>query len=203
MIDSSDIITPELGADCYQDGMRKALTKVFTEYHHDRFMKSPYEYLEFLHTEEKDDLVKWLNVRKKAKRYAYVFIVVNPKPDITLPQIVSRIEKTLKKKWIDSYLYSIEQRSITLKDMGRGIHINFLFELNKDKSPWQCKKEVYNTWKDCVGSVKAVYHAFSNNPTNFINYIQGIKKDKNKKRMVEVDKKWRKSVGLLDFYSSC
>ncbi len=189
-----------IGINAQQDGLQQALTAEYKEIYREAIWNNPQHYFSHLDTETIDYLTKRATNRKKCKRYRYVFMTINPLPRVTLAMMQSRMSKTLNKKWIENYIYCYEQRSETFKDMGNGKHIHILFTLRQTKSPWQCKSEVYNTWKDHVGSMRSIDHKYANYPDNFVNYIKGIKKGSTKDLKHKVDLRWRASVGLQDIY---
>jgi len=184
------------------DGYKRAMTKLWSEYWRDEIMNNPTRYLKDVHNDLKEEFLKWHSIRKTVKKYKYVFVVINPKKLVTIQELQKKVNKVISKKWLTSYIYSYEQRSTNIKEMGKGIHINLLIELTKDKSPYSVKDDVYKTFKLYVGNRKHVCIRYSNNPTNFINYILGYKKGDDKLKQVSIDKKWRDKLHLSHYYLS-
>lgn len=74
----------------------------------------------------------------------YLFVTINPSPDVTYDQFSNAIDKLLKKKWLQRYIYVIEQRGKTEEEMGIGFHFHMLLD-RRGKPEYDCKREIANT----------------------------------------------------------
>jgi len=129
----------------------------------------------------------------------YIFLTVNPSPDITLPELKKAIEKFIKKKSITLYFYVFEVR-----DKDSGLHCHILLKYINIK-PFDFKRSAKNTFKNVCDS---------SNPhcLNFkfiecailpdkIQYLLGEKQDK-KLKGVSYSKEYRVTHKLQEFYES-
>lgn len=141
-------------------------------------------------------------VMKTRCGYRYFFVTVNPRNEVGLEWFISKIAKMLKKVWIKKYMYCVEQRG-DLENMGYGMHMHCLIEVGQYKRPAEVKRKIWNTFKNCCGNRQHVVVKASMEYENFVKYIQGEKKSEEKRTLVEVDKVWRRSVGLESIYGEC
>lgn len=149
---------------------------------------------------EKDIMDNYLRLIKTG--YKYIFIVVNPRPEISLGVMRKYMNKCLKKCWIGKHMWQFEQRGDCEENRGIGVHMNALCEVTKIKKLCQMKFEIYNTFKNIVGNKLHVVVKGSHDPKNFWNYMNGIKKGEKKMELVEQDEIWREALGLDRHYGN-
>lgn len=132
-----------------------------------------------------------------ASRYVFWTINIQPDKQSNIENILTAIEKTSTKKWIARWAANIEQRGVYGQDnFGTGIHVNFLTEKKQThikKRLSEMEKEMKNTWKNFAQvSIPGILTSRpSPDPTNFLNYLRGIKADDEKAPLVDSDRIWR------------
>ena len=178
----------------------EAIKKIAKQYYYDRIKSDPEEISSYIPTSTMEDFTKWC-VKSTGQRYKYVMITVNFKDGIDSEIMWKKIYKFLKKKWIVSYIYCLEQRSITELELGKGIHMHCRVELKEGAKPYECKRQTYNTFKHLVGNKLHVNCRYSNKPECFIDYIKGYKNGVIKPT-TKMDIKWRKQNLYKDLYTS-
>lgn len=183
-----------------QNERHKAMCKVVNDVWQGHFRRN----LELL---EHDLNAEWMLAldeykRGLGKQKVHTLWTINPRMDTDLGEFMKKIIKATKKKWVKHYIFSIEQRGKTDIEMGRGIHCHMYVEVDKKKRIYECRREMYNTFKHLVGNRKHVMVSYAKDPTNFIKYCMGIKKDEEKDDMIKYDKLWRKKNELEDYYTN-
>lgn len=113
--------------------------------------------------------------------------------------MIKQIEKSLKKKWIMKWSWCLETRGL-LNNRAVGIHAHIRTVVIDDKYSYECKREMYNTFKHLVGNVAHVNAKYSNIEGAFIDYVKGIKKGEPKEN-AKADDMFRAQYGLEDYYS--
>lgn len=144
----------------------------------------------------------------------YAFITINPTEDITLEQIHTVMQRVFNKKWMTLAIYVIEQRGITLDELGKGMHIHLLVHRNGQAFS-DVFREIANTVKHICNvelgrANKWQYGAYQCQKTtnkflkNRLTYMLGKKKyteDNQKDIKQYYDKIFREKFNLQDFYS--
>lgn len=102
----------------------------------------------------------------------WMFVTVNPRNDVTLKDFQSKIDKLLKKKWIDNYIYCIEQRSVE-PNVYSGIHTHMLIHNSVNKKFSEFKREF-------VSTVSSICDAQNSSILNF----RSVKDDTDLKKMI-------------------
>lgn len=184
----------------------RVLGKIYDEYYADALENDP-DYL------KDTDIAKDVNAimakrheKQQGAKSTHCFVTVNTKPDTPLADLMRKVEKALKKKWITDWMYCFEQRGTIDKDMGKGIHVHIL--INRGTEPAKLKKEMRNTFKDLVGNADCPNHinfGWRTTPSDVIktqNYIKGIKKDTAKDAKHDADVQWRADNNLQPYYTS-
>lgn len=183
--------------DCRDKGRRNALTGIWQNAFREFYQKNPEEMMQFASNAEKEILGNYLrNVNRGAR---YLYFVINFKDDIPLSTIMKKMQKACRKVWISRYIWTLEQRGNDEDSMGMGIHGNIVIEVGRYKRPCEAKREMYNTFKHCVGNQMHVCMRRSHDPTNFLKYTLG-EKEESKMELVEWDRIWRDSLGIEDYY---
>ena len=144
---------------------------------------------------------KEAKVQRSGKSCDNYFVTINPKPDVSFDELKTCVDKILKKNWIDSYIYSYEQRS---EESGKyyGFHVHLMIN-SYDRGMQNAKKEIYNTVKHIVGNPNHLHISGVTPGTEDMvrDYIHGDK-EAGKMQKVQVDKEFRKAFGLQDVYES-
>lgn len=143
------------------------------------------------------DVITSKKSEKTGKSEKFFWITINPKEDITLPQLIKVQQKMIKKKWIQTYAYVYETT------VNKHIHTHTL--LRSDYEPARARKEIANTIKDiCNVAIPACFKFVivdEDQAREKLAYMLG-KKKKGKMESVELTKKWREENLLKEIYSS-
>lgn len=139
--------------------------------------------------------------RKIRNGIKFAFFTVNVREGVYVEFLMDKISKMLSKCWIKEYMYCIEQRGENEETMGSGLHAHILVSLNKYKRPSDCKREVYNTFRNLVDNKLHVNMRSGMDGKNFANYILG-NKSHDKMDKVDMDILWRENMGIENVYSS-
>lgn len=144
---------------------------------------------------------------KLAKEHhnGWVWITINPKPEIKFDEFKKKIEKLVNRKMFNGVEYAYEQRSIDENDI-EGFHVHILAQRNLNYKPYNVRKNIKNTVKSLVGNVD------SHNQVNIQiigedfakdkeQYFKGLKTGEGKSAKQLVDKIWRIDMGLKPYYS--
>lgn len=187
--------------DCDKE-YRKALNKLMHTYYTNLILQEPSKHFADPRiaayyegkTEEK----------ASGSKYVGALIVINPDPkkftSVLIPTLINHIKKAVSKKWIARYIWNLEQRQTEDTETNNpGIHVNIAVTFAKDKCKSAVHNEMYSTFSFCTGK-PGVHVTMGKDMANFHNYVKGIKNDPEKMALVEQDRKWRKSIGLEDFY---
>lgn len=131
----------------------------------------------------------------------WCFFTINFKADVNHEDIVSVMKDFCKKcKFIDTYMWSIEQRSED-SQMFHGFHVHILFQ--KDGNPPSKIQRAFKTkfFDKYVGTSCALDYKYVENPDKRIKYILGLKDDKEKDAKIAVDKIFRELYGYQRYYA--
>lgn len=96
--------------------------------------------------------------KENKKNYPYLWLTVNPGPDMKFIEFQKIVYKAFQKKWLDSYVYVYEQRGICREELGKGFHLHCIIQIPIDKKSSVCIKELANTFKKCCDTSN--YHFF-------------------------------------------
>lgn len=156
---------------------------------------------------DKIDGIKDLKSREFDKLTPIVWLTVNSKPDISLQQLMQKVNNFVKQKYIIRAMWCFEQTSKTIEEMGKHKHAHILLEHNLQfASDWKrriyaafgsicdlkCKAaESILKWKPCLKP---------NDDKKRVKYIRGVKKSIEKQPMLLVDSRWRQNEGIKPFY---
>lgn len=86
------------------------------------------------------------NIKVENTDADYLFVTVNPKPDITFEELQKAVKKLITKKWLTRYIYVYEQRGKTPDEAGIGFHFHMLLD-KQGKPEYDCKREIANTFQ--------------------------------------------------------
>lgn len=131
------------------------------------------------------------------------WITVNPKPEAPLEIIMKSIQNFCNRKAVRDYHYSIEQRGESEQEIGKGIHAHLLLKWDKKQNKY-VKQFLIESCKRIVGN-------HSNNILNIrritpdiyqdkLDYLNGLKWDKEKDLKIEFDKIFRQRNNILCIY---
>lgn len=140
--------------------------------------------------------IKSCALERKPDRIAW--ITINPKPDVSLPSFVLRVQNYLKRSFIYNAKYVYEQRGESYEDIGRGFHVHILFDVFPGTSYSTIQRNSFNSFKNVVGNKKAVdvklypYSLRSEKEE----YINGQKWESSKDLKIHFDKIFRNKNGL-------
>lgn len=128
----------------------------------------------------------------------FVLITINPRPEVTLPELQKVVAKLLKKTTITHFAYTYEVRTGE-----SGLHVHILVQYN-DK-PHHFKRGIKNTTKNICDSNNPNILNFKfiseQNLDDKINYLKGEKKT-SKLKGVEDSVAYREKYNLLPLYES-
>nr|UOF79429.1 rep protein [Cressdnaviricota sp.] len=131
------------------------------------------------------------------------FVTVNPKEKTELSVLQKLLTNFLKRRIIKDYIYSYEQRSETMEDIGKGLHIHMLIKVQSDKSKY-LRQYLGESFKRVIGynnnNIINIRHITKDMIEDKISYIKGYKWDKEKDKKILIDKEFRKNNNLLEFY---
>lgn len=166
------------------------LNKLFREAY-DRLDRERYSYLQ-----------KLQEIQSKTK---YIFLTINPNPQVTLKEFIRCIEKMMSKPWITKYLYVLEQRGETLADVGKGFHFHGIIEKPSNKSYQHMVRELASTANKVCDTSNFHFYNLKNiseeEKERKIVYITGCKADVAKHKKQEMDIVFRESNNLLSYYN--
>lgn len=190
--------------------LEKALTHVMTkaaiDYYQDQFDRLDFSSVCTIAPEDNifvQTVGPFLKKRAEKNDQPWIWLTVNPAPQVSFEQFRSKINKCLSKKWITSAMFTLEQRGQqAAQDLGRGFHLHMILPRGK-KSKSAAKSEIKNTFK-------TVCNVDQDSCLNFrlisdtskeekLKYLQGLKKP-SKLPQVNEDRQWRLQEGLRDFY---
>lgn len=153
-------------------------------------------------------LMKDINEEKKKKddetmKSDYVFITVNPKPDIPLSDFRKVVDKSMQKTFIKKSLYVIEQRGEDMDSLGKGFHTHIL--INKgDYRVSHMRREFARTFnKVCDVDNPHAFNVMLCKKTDLKkrqNYMIGVKSDDAKHLKQKMDKVFREKFAIRDYY---
>lgn len=140
----------------------------------------------------------------------YVFVTVNPKPSVTLPDFVTKFEKFISTKIFSKVCAVIEQRGKPPPDpkFGTGYHCHILFKrhtpLTKGLPPTNFKQKIRQSWKnfceasnDKILNIQVIHHTYA---LDKLEYMLGIKTKPGKEAKQRGDKQWRPIHNIPEFY---
>lgn len=108
------------------------------------------------------------------------------------------MEGVIKKKWVESYIYCIEQRSEE-EDVYYGYHVHILIKPNKKIAKSDVIREIYSTLKKYMEGQNYIDVQKVNHRQNIINYMKG-EKNEMKLEKSKNDKPFRQKNNLEDIY---
>lgn len=135
----------------------------------------------------------------------YIWITINPKPEIKLEDFQKIIKKICLKTCFTEHLAVLEQRGDTLETLGTGFHAHILFKRNLNYKPTKCITNLKNSLKKVVGNInnqnqfnyKIIGTDFAKDKKKYI--IGQNKTGENKDVKQEHDLIWRKKENIEEY----
>lgn len=132
----------------------------------------------------------------------YYMVTVNADPETEVKPFVEKASKWVQQKHIQEAEYVFEQRSETVEEAGKGMHMHCILKTDTNKQ--DLIKRTYNTFKHFVGGNAAidVRPVYDNYLEQKRQYIRGMKAGEKKQQRVFVDIYWRNINNLKDIYTT-
>jgi len=147
-------------------------------------------------------LEKQEEIKNKTK---YIFLTINPNPQITFMEFYRCIEKLMSKPWITKYLYVYEQRGETETEVGKGFHFHAIIEKPTNKSYQHMMRELASTANKVCDTSNFHFYNVKNiseeEKERKIVYITGSKADVSKHLKQNMDIIFRKNNNLKSHYN--
>lgn len=175
-----------------------------------RIMKAEYEteslgekYIE-LKNYEKELAAKKQELISKEHNNGFVFITINPKPDVSLADFKKAVEKAVERNIFTASRYVYEQRGSTVNEQGKGFHCHMLCKRNLNYKPSKVSANLKNTFKKITNvdntSLLNIQHIGEDFAKDKDEYITSVKTGEGKDLKQEVDVVWRQAEGLESVY---
>jgi len=136
----------------------------------------------------------------------YVFVTINPNPDIDFATFRDKVEKYVKRNMFLDYRYVYEQRGATEEQAGKGYHAHVLLKRNLDYKPSKIIVNTKNSFKGItqvnnpqILNIQIIGKEFMLDKNE---YITGVKTDEGKDEKQAVDKLWREQNNLQAVYGN-
>ena len=146
---------------------------------------------------------------KMAKEHnnGYMWVTINPKPDVGLADFCKFLAKISTKTCFADVLYTLEQRGSSKSSLGKGFHAHLLIKRNLKYKPFKlkqnikysCKKIVGNINNDSQLNIQVVGEDYAKDKKD---YILGIKHGDGKQAKQQYDPIWRSENGIQNFYGN-
>ena len=169
---------------------KKMIEIIKMEYQAGKCLPQIKEYEEKLHAEKQATSPK-----------GWMFITVNPKPDVGLKAFVERTHRYCNRAMFSQVLYSFEQRgTVEDDDIGKGFHCHILACRAKGYKPSKVKINTLNSFKNFIGNEASLDYGGVSVLKNRVNYLIGTKQSADKHSKQSADQIWRKIHDLDPFY---
>lgn len=136
-------------------------------------------------------------MRKQQITSEYYWVSVSPKPEISLDQLIIKVDKYVGRKMVSGSMYCYEWNS------AGNPHTHMLIH-NLENSDKDFRKNTTNTFKTLVGNLKCI--DIRRVPEDWVEdkklYIKGDKWDDNKQELIELDKEYRMKYDLQPYYTT-
>jgi len=136
----------------------------------------------------------------------YVFITINPKPDVSFETFRNKVDKFVNRNCFKQYRYVFEQRSDTEQDMGKGFHAHILLKRNLDYKPSKIIVNTKNTFKGITQvdnpQILNIQNIGADYAKDKDEYITGVKTGEGKDKKQEIDILWRKANNIDSVYGT-
>lgn len=137
----------------------------------------------------------------------WIWLTINPKPEIQLPNFLEALGKLVKRKIFSEYKYVVEQRGTLAEDnLGKGFHAHMLLRRAPDKEYKQTKRQVKNSFKNICNVEHDKVFYWKECREDFledkIEYMTGVKTGEAKDEKQKADIEWRKQNDIEILFSS-
>lgn len=157
------------------------------------------------HREIMDRYAHLKKVEEIQQNSNFIFVTVNPNPQITLLDFINKMNKLMSKKWITNYLYVFEQRGENLAEIGKGFHFHLILQKPKTKAYTHIYRELGNSANSVCDSSNFNFFnckAISNEEKERkIIYLTGRKADSSKWLKQDMDIIFRQKNNLQIHYN--
>lgn len=154
---------------------------------------------------------KKTEIKRESVKKRLFWITINPPriADRDPIEFLERIAALLpRRKWISECYYSIEQRSQDDSSSYTGIHAHLLvvseYPVKTVKRPAQAHREIYSWFQRLYPELNKPAIDLKTYPIDFftdkMDYIRGLKDDKEKDPKIEQDKKFRLLYSIEPYY---
>lgn len=142
-------------------------------------------------------------LRRSEEADQFYFITICPYPDLELQSLIKVMDKVLKKKWLNDYVYVYEQRQDDDDKPIYGIHVHMIVR-RETIAKSDVIREVYNTSKSIVGSKQSIDVKLLNKLEMSVrlNYILGQKSSEEKQKRQIIDKVFREKNRIEPYYQN-
>lgn len=156
---------------------------------------------------EENNKMKLKELHAKNNNNGYMWVTINPKPDVTFANFKKKVDKISTKTCFADVLYVFEQRGSTKDGLGKGFHAHMLIKRNVKYKPIKLKQNIKNSCKNIVGNInndcqlniQIVGEDYAKDKQE---YILGIKTGEGKSAKQQYDKIWRHENQLEKFYGN-
>jgi len=133
----------------------------------------------------------------------YIYVTINPYPNILIEDLKNVIKRLLRKTWIDGYVYVYEQRGEEEGDY-HGLHCHMIIKKKYSKQESAIYREIQSTCKHICDAqnnhcLNIQYVKSEADKDRIILYMDGIK-DIEKSKKCENDVKMRIAYNLENKY---
>lgn len=128
---------------------------------------------------------------------------VNPKPEVDITAFVSQIHRVMNRSLVEQCVYTFEQRGENINELGKGVHMHAIIWPGKSYSTSFCKhfRDAVSNLVGCPNKHIWIVKAKGNWVNEKMNYLKGIKWDREKDKKCAFDKEWRSAIGIQPWYS--
>ena len=137
----------------------------------------------------------------------WMWITLNPPEETDLNKFIKLVKKVTSKKWIDSYIFVIEQGGKTEENMGHHPHAHILLHHDNyrhDKFYSEITNSLLSIWTPGqIENDRIINFRPSHEEKDVIGryqYCKGIKKDDEKFPTLKIDEKWRAIKMIPNFF---
>ena len=141
----------------------------------------------------------------KEHQNGWMFITINPKPDVQFNQFFKLVQKLAERKMWNSTTWAYEQRASNEAKAGHGFHVHMLCKRNLNYKPTHCKRNIKAGCKKLVGSVENnaqlnIQIIGDDYAKDKLEYFTGIKTGDGKEAKQIIDKIWRSNIGISEVF---
>lgn len=144
-------------------------------------------------------------VKKESNLRDWVWLTINPKPDIELIPFMKILDKAVHRKLWERYYYVLEQRgTIEENNLGKGFHAHLLLRRSPETEYKHTKRQMRNSFKNVCNVDHDKVFYWKECREDFLDdkmeYITNIKTMDGKELKQKGDILWRKQHNILKLY---